>query len=166
MYKSLLFSLLAALVLFAGCSDDDSPTDGDDNVPADFGFAVDINTNPWVADTAVYRDPILPVFTKEIVAWIGPENLGEKITISLNKTTPGTYTLTGSDNPDIVLQYVYDIDAGSAFNPDSAPAAKGSVTITEANDEYIAGTFTFKATGIFSGNTFDATEGTFKVKAE
>lgn len=163
MYKSLLFGLLTALFIFAGCSDD-SPTDGD--VPTDFSFSTKINGNAWNADTAIYREPVLPGFTKEIVAWIGPENLGEKITISLNKTVPGTYTLSGASNPDVVLQYVYDIDAGSAFNPDSAPATEGTVNITEVTSQYIAGTFTFKATGVFSGQTFNATEGAFKVKAQ
>lgn len=163
MRTSLLFNLLAALLLFAGCSDD-SPTDGD-TTPDDFAFSTTIDGSLWEADSAVYRTPVLPGFVKEIVAWQGQENLGERITISLNKTAPGTYPLTGMSNPDIILQYTTDLDAGPAFNADNAPAAEGSVTITEVNDSFIAGSFTFKATGFFSGQSFEAAEGTFKVEA-
>ena len=168
MRNSLIICLIAAAgFFFSGCSEDSPTNNGNNNVPTDFSFSVKINGATWKADTAVYRTPALPTSTKEIVAWIGEEGLGEKITISLQQTTPGAYAVekTGAQ---IGIQYTPDLDPGTTFSPGSAQATEGTFTIVESNDQFISGTFSFKGEEKFSNPkvTYQGIEGTFKVKAE
>lgn len=168
MRNTLFLCLIAAAGLFiAGCSEDSPTNNGNNNVPADFSFLVTINSTAWKADSAVYRTPVLPTHSKEIVAWIGEENRGEKITISLNRTTPGTYSVQKASDS-IAIQFIADLDPGVSFNPDPTVATEGTVTIVESNDQYISGTFSFKGTGPFSSPnvTYTGASGGFKVRAE
>ncbi len=156
---------ILGLVFFAGCSSD-SPTSDDngDMLPTEFEFTATINGTSWEADSYTYTPSTFPTFAKDIIGWIGQPGLGEQITISLINTAVGTYTVSiESTTPNI--NYTYDNDPGSAFEPDPVKATEGSITIEKSTTEYIQGTFSFKGTSFFSQKSFDVTNGTFIVKA-
>ena len=179
LFSSYLTTLLLIFVGLVSCgrsspTNNGNPTHTTDTtdttdtteLPVDFSFKMTINQVPWEADTAVYRDPVLPGdFAKEIEAWKKPKDQAEKILISLPSPNPGTYPIT-SDPITVSVNFTANKNPPGPFDPDPTPAAEGKLVILESTSEFISGTFSFKGTSLFGAEIYEGTSGAFKVRAE
>ena len=155
---------LLGIAMLAGCSEDAPTSDNTDETPTEFGFAASVNGTVWTSDSALCTESPLQIYQKDIIAWIGEPGLGEKITLSLKSTETGTYAVS-QDTGTCGINYTYDSNPSSPFEPDPVQASEGTITVEKSTDTYIRGTFSFKGESFFSKESFEVTGGSFTVRA-
>ncbi|GGD27890.1 hypothetical protein [Flavobacterium orientale] len=145
--KFFALPLLALLVLFTGCSSDDS--NSSDNLFIKFTHN-GVNYN--------FVDPFTTTsLSKNIRYFEGSDDTFVDISLWMPLVSEeGTFTIT--DTPFDVESYNANFSLGQDLNLD---ATAGSITITSVDSEYIQGTFTFSGTS-FEGEDVVVTNGSFR----
>ncbi|WP_291119103.1 DUF6252 family protein [Flavobacterium sp. UBA6135] len=145
--KFFALPFLALLVLFAGCSSDDSKSA--DNLFIKFTHnGVQYNfIDPYTSTS----------LSKNIRYFEGSDDSFVDISLWMPLVSQvGTFVVT--DTPSDVESYNASFSLGQDLNLD---ATSGSITITSVSSEYIQGTFTFSGTS-FEGEEVVVTNGSFR----
>jgi len=167
-----IIACLYALLLFANCSKDDTPSDTPNTENTDYYFTAKVEgTEDFEVNGFVFASDIsFSETTTSIITGATYEDESRSIAMGFtNINGPGTYTLFDPsihdpDTSSYVSSLIYGEDdtgwyALSFFNNVTA-----TVTITEFNEGSITGTFNFTGFDIDSDTKKNITDGQFKVK--
>jgi len=151
--KSLIL-LFSALVIFSCSSDDDGDDSTIPDVVGDGLITARVDDSSFTSTSAS---------TSATVSGInlmidGSNSNGDRITFTIDNFEEGSFDLSGST---LEGTGIYLPSGDSTFFSSANPGGEGTLTITELDDTFVSGTFSFVAARRSDGEIFSITNGSF-----